>query len=600
METGKIPPGHILHKEYRIVQVIDKGGMGAVYKAEDIKLQGRPVAIKEMSLSRLRQDEVAQAIERFKQEAQLLASLQHPNLPAVYGYFDESGRWYLAMAYIEGTTLDDRLKQAPNHTLSILLTLDIGIQLTKVLSYLHTRHSPIIFRDLKPLNVMITPEENVYLIDFGIARFFTPGKMKDTVLYVTKGYAAPEQYGSDQTSPQSDIYSLGVTLHQLLSGQDPQDNSPLFHFRPLQSYRDDIPHELASLVATMVNTDPTQRPASMIDVKEKLEQIQMQVRQGAKQQSHDTPSRENVSFRSSPIIDDSNDWYDVDLDSEDVSPLRKRASLAPNQPPSRTPPVANDAYEEDDDYDEYDDYAVDNDDDEYDNFDDVARNYTPAPGRPAPAPYRPSSRAPSSLFEDRYEDIEEDYPRVRRRLPSRPLPSVRQYTPSRSQAVTRFPSRPLPSVRQYTPSRSQAVTRFPSRPSRPYPAPRQVARIAQSRSEGWFFGTVGIALITGITAAILNFFNVSFIITLLFPLFIKFDIVSLLLFIVAGAFVGRIYRKRFSGFLLGAIAGILLVTITFVLAGMQDVYSLHFYISILLYAIAGAVCALLGAWLATL
>lgn len=279
--TGRIPPGQMLNQRYRIVKLVGQGGMGAVYKAEDLKFGGRVVAAKEMSQSNLSPQEAQEAAEQFKQEAQMLAGLKHPNLPSIYDYFGEGGRWYLVMDFIEGTTLEERINKASGNRLTIQETLDIGIQLAKVLGYLHNRPSPIIFRDLKPLNIMITPDDNVYLIDFGIARLFKPGKTKDTVSYVSAGYAAPEQYGRAQTSPQSDIYSLGATLHQLLSGNDPSSNYPLFTFKPLHSYNSNVPTALADLIANMVSTDPTQRPANMAMVRQELEKIQMQVKQGS-------------------------------------------------------------------------------------------------------------------------------------------------------------------------------------------------------------------------------------------------------------------------------------------------------------------------------
>ena len=269
----------LLNQRYRLVQLLGKGGMGAVYKGEDLKFQRRSVAIKEMLQSNLAPQEVRRATSMFEQEAQLLASLQHPNLPSIYDYFDEGRRWYLVMDFIEGTTLSKRLEQAPNHVLSLQQTLDIGIQLAKVLGYLHNRPSPIIFRDLKPLNIMITPDDNIYLIDFGIARLFKPGQAQDTVSYISAGYAAPEQYGTAQTSPQSDIYSLGATLHQLLSSHQPNE-SP-FKFKSLQSYNPQIPTQLTQLVAKMVDMEPSQRPASMMVVRQSLEQVQMHMRQGA-------------------------------------------------------------------------------------------------------------------------------------------------------------------------------------------------------------------------------------------------------------------------------------------------------------------------------
>lgn len=280
VETERSPSHSPLNQRYRIVQLLGKGGMGAVYKGEDLKFHGRAVAIKEMLQGHSDPLEAKMAISMFEQEARLLASLKHPNLPSIYDYFTENGRWYLVMDFIEGTTLSERLKKARGQALPVRDALDIGIQLAKVLGYLHSRPSPIIFRDLKPLNIMITPDENVYLIDFGIARLFKPGKTQDTVAYVSAGYAAPEQYGNaqTQTSPQSDIYSLGATLHQLLSGQNPAD-SP-FSFKPLHVYNSQLPPALTGLVAQMINMDPAQRPASMAIVRQVLEQVQMQIRQG--------------------------------------------------------------------------------------------------------------------------------------------------------------------------------------------------------------------------------------------------------------------------------------------------------------------------------
>jgi len=278
-DTVRMSPQQVLKQRYEIVTLVGKGGMGAVYKAEDTQFGNRLVALKEMSQSNLSPQEASEATEQFKREAHMLANLKHPNLPSIYDYFSENGRWYLVMDFIEGTTLDARLDKASGHFLSINETLEIGIQLAKVLGYLHTRPTPIIFRDLKPFNIMITPDNDLYLIDFGIARFFKIGKDKDTVAYVSPGYAAPEQFGRTQTSPQSDIYSLGATLHQLLSGNEPRSNMPLFTFKPLRSYNPNIPTTLADLIAKMVNIDPALRPASMVEIRKELERIQMQVKQ---------------------------------------------------------------------------------------------------------------------------------------------------------------------------------------------------------------------------------------------------------------------------------------------------------------------------------
>src|SRR5258706_994618 len=173
------------------------------------------------------------------------------------------------MDYIEGETLEIRLDKAGN--LPIEELLNIGIQLSTVLGYVHTRQPPIIFRDLKPANVMLTADEHLYLIDFGIARLFKPGKVKDTLILGSPGYAAPEQYGKAQTTASADIYSLGVMLHQLISGSDPSLNP--FQFSPLQLGNQPGLALLESLIMQMVETSKDKRPSNMANVKQELQRI---------------------------------------------------------------------------------------------------------------------------------------------------------------------------------------------------------------------------------------------------------------------------------------------------------------------------------------
>ncbi len=274
--TGRLKAKQQLNNRYILLSLLGQGGMGAVYKAEDTRFAHRLVAIKEMSQSGLDEQRVQETTEQFRQEANLLAGLNHPNLPSIYDHFTENGRSYLVMDFVEGITLYRYASGAIGGVLPVNEVLNIGIQLAKVLNYLHTRPSPIIFRDLKPLNVMITPDSNVYLIDFGIARLFKQGQTKDTVAYVSQGYAAPEQFMNSQTTPQSDIYSLGATLHQLLSGNRPSSNVPLFNFKPLPP---SIPAVLSTLIMQMVSIETTQRPANMMVVKQELERIQQALSQ---------------------------------------------------------------------------------------------------------------------------------------------------------------------------------------------------------------------------------------------------------------------------------------------------------------------------------
>ena len=257
----------LLKQRYRIITQIGTGGFAEVYKAEDSQFGGRPVAIKAMSIEGLNAHEVSEATTSFEREALLLANLVHPNLPAIHDYFYENQHWYLVMSFIEGTTLEEYLRSRGGR-LPVEKVLPIGIQLCTVLGYLHKRRPPIIFRDLKLTNIMRTPERQLYLIDFGVARLFKHGKARDTMALGSPGYAAPEQYGRSQTTPQTDVYSLGATLYTLLSGVDPSE-AP-FHFAPLHipTYPD-----LNTLIMSMVENDPQKRPSSMSVVKQELQRI---------------------------------------------------------------------------------------------------------------------------------------------------------------------------------------------------------------------------------------------------------------------------------------------------------------------------------------
>lgn len=247
----------LARERYRIVRQLGVGGFGAVYQAEDIALGNRSVALKEMSPRGLKPDEAKEATEAFQREALLLAGLAHPSLPRIYARFEEEGRWYLVMDFIAGETLEVYLDKRGGY-LPVKEVLHLALQLTEVLGYLHRRQPPIIFRDLKPSNIMRTPEGQMVLVDFGIARLFKPGQSKDTIAFGSPGYAAPEQYGKAQTTPRSDIFSLGVLLHQLLTGIDPV-NRP-FHFAPLTMPR---PAGLSELIERMVDVDEAKRPSSM-------------------------------------------------------------------------------------------------------------------------------------------------------------------------------------------------------------------------------------------------------------------------------------------------------------------------------------------------
>jgi serine/threonine protein kinase/ABC-type Fe3+ transport system substrate-binding protein len=221
--TGALAAGELLYGRYRTAQLVGKGGFGAVYKAYDEHFQiQRVVAIKEMSDAQLSPTEKVQAIQAFRQEAELLVPLQHLNLPNVTDFFEEGGKAYLAMEFIEGKTLEDVQEDSPG-PLAEKLVMGWALQLCDVLQYLHTQPQAIIFRDLKPPNIMVTKDGRIKLIDFGIARIFKSTAVKDTTSLGSRGYAPLEQYGKGQTDARSDIYALGATLYDLLTKTTPAD-----------------------------------------------------------------------------------------------------------------------------------------------------------------------------------------------------------------------------------------------------------------------------------------------------------------------------------------------------------------------------------------
>jgi eukaryotic-like serine/threonine-protein kinase len=206
--------------EYKIMGLIGRGGMGAVYRAQR-QADATVWALKEMrALQEAPPDEVAENRRLFEQEAELLERLRHPNLPVVADRFEFQGRPTLVMEFVPGQTLEDRIRDT-NAPLLEQQVVGYGIQVARVLHYLHSQSPPIIYRDLKPSNIMVTPDGVLKLIDFGVARTHKRGKSKDTVAMGSAGYAPPEQYGKGQTDARSDVYALGATLLHLLTNMPP-------------------------------------------------------------------------------------------------------------------------------------------------------------------------------------------------------------------------------------------------------------------------------------------------------------------------------------------------------------------------------------------
>lgn len=262
-------PGVVVAGRYRIKAKIGEGGFGVVYKATDTVEQNRLVALKQITLSALSTREQIEATDAYNREVTLPAKLQHQHLAKLYDHFTDAENWYLALEYIEGQTLEDVLAQSPDGCLPIGEVLHIGKALCDVLGYLHVQNPPLIFRDVKPGNIMLTNKGQIYLIDFGIARRYQVGQSKDTGPLGSPGYAAPEQYGRAQSNQRTDIYGLGATLQTLLTGQDPLEIRA--HGLPPNCK---IPAELHTLILRMMDPDPNQRPALMSSVNAVLVNLQ--------------------------------------------------------------------------------------------------------------------------------------------------------------------------------------------------------------------------------------------------------------------------------------------------------------------------------------
>jgi predicted Ser/Thr protein kinase len=248
---------NVLMQRYRILEKIGEGGFGLVYKAID-KKNNMIVAIKQINVAALSMQEIIDATDSYNREITLLPRLQHQSLPRIYGYFTDEDHWYIIMEYINGETLEETLAKASTGRLSVQQVLDIGMALCDVLAYLHAQQPSIIYRDIKPTNIMITGKSAIYLIDFGTARRYRADQSRDTGSLGSPGYAAPEQYGKAQTTPKTDIYGLGATLQTLLTGKEPLEI--VTGGIPSDC---DIPTDLQRLIRQMMSRDASKRPYNM-------------------------------------------------------------------------------------------------------------------------------------------------------------------------------------------------------------------------------------------------------------------------------------------------------------------------------------------------
>lgn len=264
-----LTPGTRLQGRYELESVLGVGGMSIVYKAKDLRFPraARPCAVKEMFCTVPEPRARELSLQTFEREAGFLATLSHPSIPKVFDYFSEAGRIYLVLEYIEGQDLE-RMLQAANGPLAVQKVLEVAVQVCDVLTYLHGLERPVIFRDLKPSNIILTNSERAVLIDFGIAKTLQVDS-KATVVG-TEGYAPPEQYRG-VAEPRGDVYSLGASLHHLLTNSDPRMETPFtFHERPISKLNPDVWPSLEAVIMKALTYEPVGRFGSAAEMKEAL------------------------------------------------------------------------------------------------------------------------------------------------------------------------------------------------------------------------------------------------------------------------------------------------------------------------------------------
>ena len=260
-----IAPNTVIGNRYRVSRMLGGGGMKMVYLAEDLRLANRRCALAEMVDAISSPDMQLQAVTGFQREADMLAELNHDHIPRIFDRFSEQNRHYLVMEYVEGDTLEQELRTAGGK-LPEERVIEIALQVLDTLEYLHHREPPVIYRDLKPSNIMIGPSGKVKLIDFGIARHFQP--LSSATMVGTQGYAPPEQYRG-KVETRSDLYALGATMHHALSGRDPTTEPP-FSFPLLRKLCPDVNPALADLVSEALIYDVERRIRDVDEMKHRL------------------------------------------------------------------------------------------------------------------------------------------------------------------------------------------------------------------------------------------------------------------------------------------------------------------------------------------
>lgn len=250
----------ILCNKYEVLKTIAEGGLGVVYLAKDLHLN-KLAAVKVS-----KNPESEREREFVFREMEVLKELSHPALPGIIDYFEERENCCLVMEYVEGITLEQYLRKFGK--VEVSLAVKWAVELAEVLQYLHACNPPIIYRDLKPSNIMIQPDGRIKLVDFGAAFVSSYGQSREQMMVGTPGYSAPEQWQCGNAGKASDVYGLGAVLHEMLTGICP---APLtFQRRPVREYDRSISRELEKVVCVCTRKRPQERYQSMEQLREAL------------------------------------------------------------------------------------------------------------------------------------------------------------------------------------------------------------------------------------------------------------------------------------------------------------------------------------------
>ncbi len=259
--------------------------MGAVYRANDLRLDGRICAVKEvlpaLSESSATKEDLEQVAEQFRIEASTLARLDHPNLPKVSDYFSIDGREYLVMDFVEGRDLQEILQESQRRgeQLKEIQVLAWATQLLDALEYMHSQDPPVVHRDIKPSNIKVTPRGTVKLVDFGLVKVLQPNDSRTVTVVQGRGtvaYTPLEQYGGDTgfTDNRSDIYAVGATLYHLLCGQPPVDAKERFlrpgALTPARNLNADISPRVERAMFRALSMHPNERPSTARELRDML------------------------------------------------------------------------------------------------------------------------------------------------------------------------------------------------------------------------------------------------------------------------------------------------------------------------------------------